>query len=187
LELTSEEMLSKRQEKIRLLARINRMAMFAPQFLIGLSEVLGESVEMNALMSPPDTDLLMEAFWSNYQKAVKAEALNYRRFFHPDERGLVLRLADSLASRLPKENVFFLTKMRNDRQAVDVNFSALLKHTASIIRFDGDSLTALSKDHKQGVLIDHNPDDQEQAYEVTVWGDCWPLLILAYDQEELPT
>ena len=56
-------------------------------------------------------------------------------------------------------------------RAVGLTSPALLKHTASIIRLDGDSLSALSEDRKQGVLgDDQNPDDPEQAYEVVVWG-----------------
>jgi hypothetical protein len=181
---TGEAMLSKRQEKIRLLARTNRVAVTAPSFLAGLSEALGEPVEVNALLPPSDTDFLMETFRSGYQGAIKADALSYRRFFLPDERRLVLRLADCLADQLPAEDVFLLTKMNHDCQAVNVSLSSLLKHTASILRFDGDSVAALSKDYTQGVLIDHNPDDREEAYEVTVWGDCWPLLVLADDRRQ---
>jgi hypothetical protein len=66
--------------------------------------------------------------------------------------------------------------------AVRVNASVLLAHTASIIRLDGDSLSAISSDATQGILIDHNPDDPPQAYEVVVWGDRWSPLGFACDQ-----
>jgi hypothetical protein len=171
-----------RQEKIQLLSRINRGRAAAPSFLAHLSEALGEPVETDALKSLPETDVLLEAFREGYQAAIKDGAVSYRRFFLPTERPSVLRIADCLADQLPTENAFFLTKLSNDCGAVRVKISTLLRHTASIIRLDGDSLSAISSDQTQGVLIDHNPDDPPQAYEVVVWGDRWSLLGLACDQ-----
>jgi hypothetical protein len=172
-----------RQEKIQLLSRINRGRAAAPSFLADLSEALGESVDASVLLPPSDTDTIMESLSAGYQSAIRPGAVSYRRFFLPDERSLVLRLADCLAERLSGERVFFVTKLSKDCGAVSLSISALLKHTASIIRLDGDSLSALSEDRKQGVLIDQNPDDPEQAYEVVVWGDHWPLLALACDPD----
>ena len=171
-----------RQEKIQMLSRINRARAATPPFLAGLSEALGELVGTSALVSPENTNALMEAFRSGYQSAIKDSAVSYRRFFLPSERSIVLCLADCFADRLPTEEVFFLSKLGKDCVAVCLTISVLLRHTASVIRLDGDSLSALSKDHTQGVLIDHNPDDPEQAYEITAWGDRWPMLILACDQ-----
>jgi hypothetical protein len=94
---------------------------------------------------------------------------------------LVLRLATCLADQIPTESAFFLTKLSEYCGAVRLSLSALLKHAALIIQLDGDSLSALSIDHTEGILIDHNPDDREQAYEVAVWGDRWPLMVLACD------
>ena len=172
-----------RQEKIQLLSRINRGRAAAPSFLAGLSEALGESVDETALLPPSDTDAIMESFRVGYQTAIRPGEVSYRRFFRPVERSLVLRLADCLAEKLPSERVFFVTKLSKDCGAVSLRLSALLNHTASIIRLDGDSLSALSEDRKQGILIDQNPDEPEQTYEVVVWGDRWPLLALACDQD----
>ena len=79
-----------------------------------------------------------------------------------------------------------LTKPSTDCGAVTLDISILLKHTGSLIRFDGDSLSAMSADRTQGLLIDHNPDDYEQTYEAAVWGDRWSLLALACDPKERP-
>jgi hypothetical protein len=73
-------------------------------------------------------------------------------------------------------------KLSKDSGAVSLNLSVLLRHTASVIRSEGDSLSGLSNDRTKGVLIENNPDDPEQAYEVVVWGDRWSLLALACDQ-----
>ena len=42
--------------------------------------------------------------------------------------------------------------------------SGLFRH-AGPIRLDGQSLCRMSLDHKQGLPIDHNPDDEDQNYE----------------------
>jgi hypothetical protein len=80
--------------------------------------------------------------------------------------------------------VFLLAKLRTDCGAVVVDISLLLRHAASVISFDGDSLSAMSMDRTQGLLIDHNPDDIEQTYEVAVWGDRWSPLVRACDPKD---
>jgi hypothetical protein len=171
-----------RQEKIRLLSRQNSGRAAIPSFLAELSEALGESTEAAALQSLPETDLLLQASREGYQVAIQHGAVSYRRFFRATERASVLQVADCLAAQLPTENVFFLSKLSSICGAVRVNASVLLAHTASIIRLDGDSLSAISSDATQGILIDHNPDDPPQAYEVVVWGDRWSPLGFACDQ-----
>jgi hypothetical protein len=36
---------------------------------------------------------------------------------------------------------------------------------------------ALSEDRRDGILIDSNPDDPVEAFEIAVWGKRWPHLI----------
>jgi hypothetical protein len=172
-----------RQQKIRLLSRMNRDRAEIQPFLNGLSEVLGEPVEATALIGPADSDAIMQTLRSRYQSAIQDDSLSYRKFFRADERKVVLQLADCLAGRLRTENGLFLTKLGRDNRAVKLNISILLKHAESVIRFDGDSLSVLSEDRSQGLLIDHNPDDSEQTYEIAVWGESWPILILACGQK----
>src|SRR5450631_3454915 len=162
-----------RQKKIQLLSRKNRGRVATPSFLTALSDALGEPIEANALISLPDTDTLLETFRDGYLCATAPGALSYRKFFLPNEEASVFRLAFCLAERLRDEDGFFLTKLSEECGAVHLNVSTLLKHAESVIRFDGDSVSALSKDRQEGLLIDHNPDDPEQAYEVAVWGGRW--------------
>lgn len=106
-------------------------------------------------------------------------AISYRKFFLLKEEGFVFLLASCLAEKLFNENGFLLTKLSEYCGAVDVNVSTLLKHAESVIRFDGDSVCVLSKHCHEGLMIDHNLDDHEQAYEVAIWGKRWPLKALA--------
>lgn len=166
--------MSDRTEKIELLSRRNRSRAAAPGFLARLSETLGETIEASALVPVVEVD----AFRAGYQRAISQDTLIYRRTFPPDKRSTVFSIVDRFAESLPTEEVFLLSRLGNDRGAVKLDISLLLRHAASVIKFDGDSLSALSKDLNQGVLIDHNADDPHEAYEIVVWGERWPLPLL---------
>jgi len=170
-----------RKEQILLRSRMNRGKAEAPSFLSAIAEAIREPVDMKSLVPLPETDALRETFRTGYQNVVREATVGYRRFFLPNQGNRVFRLATCLADQVPSESCFFLTKMSEYCGAVRMNFSVLLEHAASIIQLDGDSLSALSIDRTEGILIDHNPDDREQAYEVAVWGDRWPLILLACD------
>jgi hypothetical protein len=173
--------MTSRQEKLALLTRTNRGRIITPSFLAALSEALGESIGPSALSSLPETDALREAFRAGYVSAVKDGVPSYRRFFPQEAVKRVFHFADCLADQLRDEQGLFLTKLSSDCGAIGVGVSILLRHAVSVIDFDGDCLSAMSTDRTQGILIDHNPDDTNQTYEVAVWGDRWSLLALACD------
>lgn len=175
-------MISERQERISMLGRINRGRRAAPVFLADLSEALGETVEAAVLMPLPETDVIWQTFRAGYHSVIEKKLVGYRRFFLPSEWRSVFQFAECLADRLAPENAFLLTKFSEHCGAVSLNLSLLLKHTPSIICLDGDSLAALSGDRTQGILIDHNEGDAEEAFEIVVWGDRWLPLVLECDQ-----
>jgi hypothetical protein len=168
-----------RTQKIELLSRMNRQRATAPAFLAGLSDRLGEPIEVSALIPVLEADTIQEAFRTGYQSAISQGTLSYRRTFRPHERSTLFSIVDCFAESLPAEEVFLLSKLGKDRGVVKLDISVLLRHTASVIKFDGDSLSALSRDLSQGVLIDHSADDLHEAYEIVVWGERWPLPLLA--------
>jgi hypothetical protein len=152
---------------------MNRGRAATPALLASLSEALGEQIGEDALISLPDSDALLEVSRTGYQRAVNSGPFSYRRFFSRPESTLVFKLTDCLADRMLDERGFLLTKPGADCGAVTLDISVMLRHSGSLIRFDGDSLSAISADQSQGLLIDHNPDDYEQTYEIAVWGDRW--------------
>ena len=169
-----------RTQKIELLSRMNRQRATAPAFLAGLSERLGEPIEVSALIPVLEADTIREAFRTGYQRAISQGTLSYRRTFPPDKRSTLFSIVDRFGESLPAEEVFLLSKLGKGRGVVKLDISVLLKHAALVIKFDGDSLSALSRDLSQGVLIDRNADDPRAAYEIVVWGDSWPLPLLAH-------
>jgi hypothetical protein len=88
-------------------------------------------------------------------------------------------MAERLAAELPTEAAYLMTKMSDYCGAVSLPLSTLLRHAGAIIRLDGDSLSVISLDHKEGLLIDYNRDDEDQNYEVTIWGNRWPTAVLS--------
>ena len=158
--------------------RRNRRRLATPMFLEKLSSVLGVSIEESALASIEETDELSSLIRTGYQTSISPEAASYRRFFREPQRDVVFRFADRLSLVIPDETAFFVPKQSHDCGAVRVKLALLLSHVASVISFDGDSLPALSEDRQQGLLIDQNAGDKEQAYEIAVWGDRWPLLAI---------
>jgi len=176
--------MSSRRQKITLLTRTTRGRAAAASFLASLSEALGEPMEACSLVSLPESDALLEAFRNGYQRAINGEQVRHRTFFRAPEAGRVFQLTDCLADQMAGERAFLLAKVRMDCGAVVADTSTLLRHAASVISFDGDSLCAMSMDRTQGLLIDHNPDDIEQTYEVAVWGDRWSALSRACESKD---
>lgn len=175
-----------REAKIKLLSRINREKIATPAMMTNLSKALGTRVGVGALIDPSQADALMRDFRSGYAKAKESSALSYTRSFQRNEFPLMQNLVEGLAQRLGTEEVHLLTKFNGDSRGVILNATVLFQRVGPVIEFDGDSLYALSMDRSQGVLVDHNQGDSERTYELTVWGDRWPLLILARDQGERP-
>jgi len=172
-----------RLERIKLLSRLNREKSTTPALLRTLSEVLGIPVEESSVLDPVRTDALSTEFRTGYSDAKeRGSSLSYSRFFDRNQLASVISIAEGLAQQLKAEDVFLLTKFEGDPRGLVLNAADVFSRADSVIQFDGDSLSVLSKDHSQGVLIDHNPDDSEQTYEMTVWGDRWPLVVLARDR-----
>lgn len=172
-----------RQDKIQLLTRTNRARAVAPAILASLSEALSETVTADMLIPLPESDALLEVFRGFYQSAANSAPFTYRRCFARPEAGLVFGFASCLAHRMAGERGFLLTKPTQDCGAVSLDVATLLRRTEAIIRFDGDSLSVVSSDRTQGFLIDHNADDDQQAYEVAVWGHQWSRLALECDAD----
>jgi hypothetical protein len=184
--VTGIRSMNTRQERIQLLARMNRARAVTPPFLASLSEVLGEPLTADLLVPLPEADAMVEMFRGFYQRAVNGSPSTYRRLFPQLEGKLVFRFADRLADRVLGERGFLLTKPATNRGAVHLDVSTLLLHTEEIIRLDGDSLSVMSSDRTQGLLIDYNPDDCEQTYEAAVWGDRWSILALECSPRKTP-
>jgi hypothetical protein len=176
-------MSSDRKSRIQQLSRMNRRKAAIPELVRGLSFALARTVEADSIASLEDSDSLLEDFRRGYRSAKLEGASSYRRFFTLNERRKVFELATCLANQISGENVFLLITLNGETVAVVVEVSALLKRAEALLGLDGDSISIVSSDRGQLLLIDRNQDDPVQAFEVTAWGDRWPLCILTCDSK----
>ena len=174
-----DESRTARQLKTQMLIRMNRGRTAIPLFLAALSDALGDTLTQDALVPLAETDLLTQSFVDGYQAAIKDGVCRFRRLFSLNEEEVVFGIVQRLAERLQAEVGFLIAKQSEDCGAVKLPIALLLKHAASILRLDGDSLSALSLSGTEGVLLDYNADHEAQAYEIAVWGDRWPIVALA--------
>ncbi len=177
--LTNRDHMTERQRKIQSLSRRNRGRATSASFLARLTAALGESIGQETLMSLEETDALLESFRKGYSKSLERDAVSYNKKFSLRQRECLFGEVECLGKQLTKDTGMLITKESMDAGAVRLNMSLLLKRASAIIRLDGDSLSVISTDKRQGVMIDFNPDSAEQAYEFAVWGDRWPLFALA--------
>ena len=170
---------SERRHQINLLTRMNRGRRSTYAYLAAATEALGETVPLDALISLPDTDRIVESFRRGYRAAVSENVIACRKFFAAGQDEHVARMADRLGEQLSDEPAYLVTRKSEDCGAIRLRLGAALRHAIAIIRLDGDSLSALSLDETEGLLIDHNSDDESDNYEVTVWGDRWAIAALS--------
>lgn len=167
-----------RQQRIQLLSRINRGKKAAPLFLRELSQILGADVGLDSLVDLEETDRISTLFWDGYHSAVAGYPTCIRRHFRSDECFLVFQLADCIAAKIGAESCLILTKQSDDCGAVRLMFSDVMKHACMMIRLDGDSVSAISSDCCQGLLLDRNQDNIDETFELAIWGDRWSLAAL---------
>jgi hypothetical protein len=161
------------------LIRLNNGKAVIPWFLEALTEALGEPIGLDALLPLPETDAALISFRNAYQDAVKQALASLQTFFSAGQEESVLRFSECIATQLPSERAILIMKLSATCGAVRTEMATLLRHVSAIIRLDGDSLSALSEDGTQGLLVDYNADDERQTHEVTVWGERWLAAALA--------
>jgi len=162
-------------QKIQMLARKNRLAASTPSFFVALSKCTGIQIGPDDVIDPAAVDALRDIFRTGYKSVGDSKAISFRRFFRPAEQAVVFQFTTCLSEQLSDDVCLFITKLGSDDIAVRSNPKGLLAYAESVIALDGDSLSLLSADLKEGILVDHNIGDPEREYEIAVWGDRWPL------------
>ena len=162
-----------RQTRIQLLARQNIRRLRLPKFLSDASEVIGETIEPDAVLDIDTTDAVPERFVAGYKDAKTDAVPSFKQTFAMNEERRMLCLVDCLAHSLEDLCSLWLTYAEGEPIAVEIQLAGLLRRCKSAIKYDRDSISASSLDRSQGLLLDHNADDAEFTYELTIWGDQW--------------
>ncbi len=148
----------------------------------GVSQALGSAVHASSFASLEETEGFQRAFREGYRACAEPGNLSYRHYFDLASDKQVFTMTSCFASSVNDDRVWLLLTHHADYcGAVALRPSVLFANARSVISFDKDSICAISQDLQQGCLLDYTPDDARQAFELTAWGDRWPLLLLNCD------
>jgi len=159
-----------RAQKIQMLARKNRLRASTPGFLAALSKCTGIQIGPDDVIDPAAVDVLRGILGTGYKSVDDSKAITFRRFFRPTEHATVFQFTTCLSEQLSDNRCLLITKLGTDDIAVKGSPKGFLEHAESVIALDGDSLSLLSADLKEGILVDHNIGDPEREYEIAVLG-----------------
>jgi hypothetical protein len=161
-----------RNDKLGHLLRLNQRRLSSPNFLRALGNAVGHVINDEQLLSFPETDDLFTEFSRGYG-STQDLASGYRKTYERAHSDEVFRLCICLATKIAGDEARLLMKQSQVCGAVKMNADEILLNARSVIQLDGDSVSVLSWDRTEGILIDYNPDDVNQTYELAVWGFGW--------------
>ena len=157
---------------------MNRGRALQPAFLAELSVALSSPITPKQLLDLAQTDSVRNLLSEGYRTVLENRQPSFRKFFSRDQESHLLYLIDCLAVRLGSEKVILHVKNSDICGAILSEAEIVLSHPREIIDLDGDSLSILSVDKQQGIILDFNPDESEERYELAIWGDRWSLAII---------
>jgi hypothetical protein len=170
--------MNERQRQIQMMIRLNEGRLRAPAFLSKLSLAIGQNLSTKDLLPLEETDSLSKVLTTGYRRTKHHDVPGYSKFFSPQQAAHFFRLVDCLAQKI-SGRVFLLTMETEYCGAVELEASVVFSHAHSLLRLDaGTSVNALSSDRSQAVMLDSNLGDPVAPYEVVVWGEHWPLLVM---------
>jgi hypothetical protein len=83
-----------------------------------------------------------------------------------------------MGTKIEAEPAFVLFRQSELCGAVSVEATEALANIRSLIEVDGDGPSVITADGRDGLTLDFNPDDEATCYELVVWGESWPILLL---------
>jgi hypothetical protein len=146
-----------------------------PRFLAQLSRAFGRDVQPQALLDLSETDRLwkdLDARAASVQKS--HDGVAYRVPFSetplPPE---ILALLAHLRT-LPRVDLLLFHPLSQYCGAVVVASDVLLPAAPALVEVDGETLAAMSRDGRNGLLIEasHDPPDRDIT-NILVWGPGW--------------
>jgi len=148
-----------------------------PRFLAELSFAIDQHVTSENLLDLAQTDLVRARLKEGYSAVLQNHTPSFRKFFRKDQRSYLLYMVDCLAVAIGSEQAILHIKNSDFCGAIRSEASAFLNCSEKLLLLDGDSLSILSADYQQGLILDINPDEIDEHYELTVWGDRWAPVV----------
>jgi hypothetical protein len=166
------------QQRISELVRENRGRAAKLEFIQRLSILLRKEFDESSFADFEATDELRRIAGEGYESAKDPREPGYARYFSRAEEAYVFSVVACMGTKIEAEPAFVLFRQSELCGAVSVEATEALANIRSLIEVDGDGPSVITADGRDGLTLDFNPDDEATCYELVVWGESWPILLL---------
>lgn len=170
--------MSDRMLRIKDLARRERGRRSAPVLFASLTEILGSEVTSTDVLDLDASDDIFRSSAEPYRALVEGRSIGFRRFFSYLEEKALIEKVNSWALHSFDQMVAMQLKPASDLGGILLPMNAALRHFHKLLQLDGDTFRIHALTGFDGLMIDWNPDEPEETFEVAVWGEHWPLRLL---------
>lgn len=122
-----------------------------------------------------DTDRLIDLHKKGYQRSVEHAPETFRIVLSQKDLGKLPLFLECVKAGLEKQQIYLLLKQSEFCGVFVIPLGLTLDHFEGIIQQDGDSVSVLTQDEKQGFLLDWNAGDTEETYDISFWGPNWSI------------
>jgi hypothetical protein len=167
-----------RQQRISELVRENRARAAKPKFIQRLSTLLRKEFDDSSFADFEATDELRRLAGEGYESAKDPREPGYAQYFSRAEETYVFSLVACVGTKIKGKPAFVLFRQSERCGAVAMEATEALANIRSLVDVDGDGPSVITADRRDGLILDFNPDDEATCYELVVWGESWPILLL---------
>ena len=157
--------------RLNLLARENKGRQLAEEWVSLLQNMTGaEQVPRISLL---ERDLLIEQHKIHYKGAVEGGGNTFRRFAMGSEKAKIAAFLRCFGATVRDKVVLYTPKPSEYCGAFLVPLGPVLQRFEELLALDGDVLEIASQDQTNGLVLDWNPGDPLETFELVVWGKEW--------------
>ena len=170
--------MNERKRRISESVQENRGRAARPEFIQRLSILLRREFDDSSFADYETTEELRRLIGEGYESGKDPREPGFARYFSSAEEGYVFSLVACLGTKINGAPAFALFRESELCGAVAMEATEALGSIRSLIDVDGDGVSVITADRRDGLILDFNPDDEATCYELVIWGESWPILLL---------
>lgn len=170
--------MDERQQRIGQLVRKNRGEAAKSEFVSRLSIALRREIDDTSFADFATTDGLRKLAGEGYESAKDPREPGFARYFSAAESAHLFSLVGCLGTKIKGAPAFALFRQSELCGAVSMEATEALANIRSLIDVDGDGPSLITADGLDGLILEVNSGDEASCYELVVWGQSWPILLL---------
>lgn len=170
--------MNERRERLSQLVQRNRGEVAKSEFVFRLSIALRREIDDTSFADLATTNELRRLAGEGYESAKDPREPGFARYFSRAEETHVFSLVGCLGTKIMGAPAFALFRQSELCGAVSIEATEALANIRSLIDVDGDGPILITADLRDGLMLDVNPGDEATCYELVVWGQSWPILLL---------